>query len=296
MTPDELAAPILERLETDDHTVETIEPYLESDAGVPPREAIWTALARLFADGRVEAFDWDAASSALRPVDRLDSARASSTWFRLVRDDAPRPNLAFVRGWKRLATPLDEMLDELYDGDVWFGLVEVRFGDASIVLVLNRYAYMAADQRWELRCRGCVGHRFVDDGAFELEIAHEHVLLSTHLEPSVEIFFRGRAANAREPIGELHERHVRRAGEWIPFGQFLNANLELRSLLEGGFGRLADAPKSFALEYAAVLREAGFAVDLLEREAKPRAEPLLVLELGRSYVVCAGVEAKRLDP
>src|SRR5262249_31950239 len=101
MTPDELAAPILPRLETDDHTGQTDRPSLGSGAGVPRREAIWTALAKLFADGRVEAFDWDAASSALRPVARLDIARASSTWFRLVRDDAPRPNLRFVPGWKR---------------------------------------------------------------------------------------------------------------------------------------------------------------------------------------------------
>ncbi|MBI1848932.1 MAG: hypothetical protein HYR85_01170 [Planctomycetes bacterium] len=97
MKPEDLVAILLERLETDDHTALTIEPYLESDEGVPSRDLVWTTLARLFADGRIEAFDWDAAASELRRVERLDVARASSTWFRLVRDEAPRPNLAFVR-------------------------------------------------------------------------------------------------------------------------------------------------------------------------------------------------------
>ncbi len=109
---------ILERLETDDHTVETMHSHLlrvaRAEDEASPAEApslaitpdrIWEAVSSLFARGRIEAFAWDAGTSSLRRIDRLEDARRHDTWFRLAPSADPRPNLPFVRGWQPPGAP-----------------------------------------------------------------------------------------------------------------------------------------------------------------------------------------------
>jgi hypothetical protein len=110
------------------------------------------------------------------------------------------------------------------------------------------------DQVWEVGAR-CTRVFTLDEIEFTAwTISDDHVLLWEHQEPFTQLNFRGPASSHGEVLWDLHERHRKIAGHWIPFDRYINTAL-LSNRLSGGCGVLADGPERLLREYAAVLRE-----------------------------------------
>jgi hypothetical protein len=140
-------------------------------------------------------------------------------------------------------------------------------------------------------------------GEFEFH-EDDHVLIRKHAEPICELFFNGKPRDAPGVVGRLWSAHEGVAKGWIPFGSYLNPEVELSELISLGFGMLARGPKFMIDAYSNVLGDAGMNPNpSAARSPKLRrnnawvelAEPLAVLIIGTSFVVAESFEETELE-
>ena len=157
-------------------------------------------------------------------------------------------------------------------------------------------------QRWQVSCSSVREHRFSLGYYYDISLLDDHVLLMPHVTRRAVLSFHGRAEDVSSVIGALYERHKEVVGAWIPFGEYLNS-MPLTKLLAGGFGMLAEGPKTLLAAYKEVLERHG--VQASHYDSEPFASSynekwieettrLKVLILEKSYVVAADFLAKRV--
>jgi hypothetical protein len=93
------------------------------------------------------------------------------------------------------------------------------------------------DQVWEVGARCTRVFSLVEFEFTAWTISDDHVLLWEHQEPFTQLNFRGPASSHGEVLWDLHERHRKIAGHWIPFDRYINTAL-LSNRLSGGCGVL----------------------------------------------------------
>ena len=175
----------------------------------------------------------------------------------------------------------------------------------DVTLHLTLHQQGQPDQPWLLHCREVRRSRImIERGIDNLQIETRHPLLLPHTEASVELYFSSRPSDADATIGRLVEAHWAAVGEWFDTTYFFNLGPEhsLRAMLNGGFGKLAEGPRSLIEAYADVLRASCIAVSS-PPSRPPRwydgkrwieeAKPLFVVILGGSHVVASEVTAER---
>lgn len=173
-----------------------------------------------------------------------------------------------------------------------------------------RFYSLAPDERWTVRCSDLAGAsiRASLEADPYLSLEPDHQLLWGFRDPIVSVSFRGRVQIPAELACALAEKHAMVVGRWIPFGTFLNGQMPLRELLDGGFGQLGKGPRRLMAEYARILRDFGVETSLVEMGYPKRwrgedgrggtfeqyPDGLRVLLFGESWVVGAGWTATRI--
>jgi hypothetical protein len=203
--------------------------------------------------------------------------------------------------------PLEELLAAEIEDDLWFRLLEARLDGKSLVLRLER-RLEAGESRgvFEIACTGVQDFRIVNRFIDGVALRRDDVRLWAHNEPWLRLYFRGRTEHVLATIGALHDVHHRLVERRYPLERYLNdCELSLHDLLSGGFGLLPEGPQPLVHAYAGVLREAGFSVDLLPGHAPgyydrdrgwvPADGPLVLLDLGDSYVACSSCSVAQVD-
>lgn len=175
----------------------------------------------------------------------------------------------------------------------------------NVTLHLTVHLQDQADQSWRLHCHDVRRSRIVNDrdiGA--LWIKDKHPLLLPHTEPVVELYISSRPKNPDAVAGCLIEAHHAVVGKWFDCLHFFNLGPQnsLRAMLDGGFGKLAQGPRSLIEKYSDVLRDSGVAVS--SPPSRPPAwwdgerwvkevKPLFAVILDASHIVSSVVTAKR---
>lgn len=167
-----------------------------------------------------------------------------------------------------------------------------------------------APTRWSVSARGVREHRIALGWNFDLSLREDHPLLWPHAGPRASMYFTGRPSSPAEAAGRLWLRHHLETEGWLPFERFLNAELPLAELLDGGAGLLAAGPVRLLRAYGAELDGLGVAwsiagegpprvwdqtpsARLNETRPLPEGKAFRVLTLGDSYVVAAEFTAAR---
>jgi hypothetical protein len=185
-----------------------------------------------------------------------------------------------------------------------FGLTGVSWvDDENVALRFVLRQQDRSDELWELRCGDVRRVRISNDRwGDHLRIETRHPLLLPYSEPKAELYFSQRPEDAGGVIGRLIEAHREVVGAWFDCLEFLNIGPDgsLRRMLEGGFGRLAQGPRSLIERYARVLEGAGVPTSVLPPRAahdagqSDEAGTLVALIFGASHVVAAAVTGDRL--
>lgn len=156
-------------------------------------------------------------------------------------------------------------------------------------------------EQWSLLCRGELAHNTSLGWVDQIDIVSEHVLLWPQTEPLGKLWFSGRGQNASSVIGDLWSEHRKLVGRWFPFTHFLNGS-DLMSLIEGGYGMLAEGPEPLIAAYRQVLHKQGFKASVTSRPAlhpkekwSTESDELVALLLGNWHVVASSVEVRRIE-
>jgi hypothetical protein len=130
---------------------------------------------------------------------------------------------------------------------------------------------------------GKLEHHFVSNHAERIEISDEHPVLLNYQHPWNEIYISSEPAKAGELTVELLRTVQSELGAWRSPAEYFNRDVELRQLLEGGFGLLFSGPDPLAAKVRHALSEAEVrftALPLKRREQQVRA-----LVTGKNFVV-----------
>ncbi len=197
------------------------------------------------------------------------------------------------------------MSTEEFDERGSLGIESVGFSDQHVAITLELRLEKTTRQVWRIDCSGALQHQIGDGYVEDLDVTAEHVLLWPHTEPHVELFYRGRPADRVALLGELAEAHWRMVGPWFSLDRFLNPHPGIVRLFEPNHGMFAEGPDRIIQEYASVLRRHGIQVSSPPPWHPKRwdgqawvegAFGLKLLLLGRSWVVCSEVTARRIQP
>lgn len=174
-------------------------------------------------------------------------------------------------------------------------------------LDMTVYPHERPEEVWRVRCHAVRDMRIMNEWGLDgLNVVTSHPVLLPHIEPIAELYFSQPPRNVDELMGQLAQAHHAAVDEWFDFLHFFNRGPggDLRDLLEGGHGKLADGPESTIARYAEVLRRAG--VPCSSPPAREpgwwdgqafvrRTKPLFAIILGRSYLVADSVSAELLE-
>ena len=193
-----------------------------------------------------------------------------------------------------------------------FVLNSVEIKENLVLNITVNYVDYDTDEdkhaEWVLICKDVKEHQLVMEETYSFEYFGEnenHVLKWKHSMPMCSISFRGKPKNLSKVLGELYFVHFETVADWIPLNKFFNEFIDLKTLIAGGFGRLAEeVPKILALEYEEVLKENDISVTLSEftmpkkwRNGKwvENTKPLSVILFDDSFIVAEEFEAKEIS-
>jgi hypothetical protein len=170
--------------------------------------------------------------------------------------------------------------------------------DASLIVRIMNYDADETWKIWEVRALGlrdfCVREPHGD-----LTIHQDHVLARQHTDCCVDLCFRGKPRSSAEIVGHLYRAHRQLVADWIPFDRYMNNQVDLEALIDGGYGKLADGPEFLVSAYAGVLKDGGISPSLLPpRPAKwfdgrnwiETEARLSTLVIGDSFYVAAAFD------
>ncbi len=184
-------------------------------------------------------------------------------------------------------------------------ITSASWSENNVMLCLTIQQQEPEDQHWRLHCQDVRGSRISNDERRDpFCITTTHPLLLPHTEPQLELYFASRPSDPDAAVGRLIEAHRAVGGAWLDCFQFFNLgpNKSLRELLAGGFGKVADGPRSLVERYSEALRSCGALVSSPPPRPPVRwhggnlveqVEPLFAVILGSSYVISPSVTANR---
>ncbi|MGV8984391.1 hypothetical protein, partial [Clostridium sp.] len=85
------------------------------------------------------------------------------------------------------------------------------------------------------------------------DLLKEHVLLWDYTQATCQLYFNGITENVSGLIGELYLEHLSITEGWIPLSKYLNDMIDIRELIEGKHGLLAEGPRNIIEDYSEVL-------------------------------------------
>lgn len=160
---------------------------------------------------------------------------------------------------------------------------------------------LARFEDWVVECAALSAARVIFESADGLALTDEHPLLWPYREGVAELAFHGRAKDPAAVVAGMWARHLAVAGDWIPFGDYLNLfdqAAPVFSLLETGGGILASGPRPLMEAYAEVLHAHGLDPSFVGATRvglrAGEAPDLAVLLFGESYVIGSGFTAQLL--
>jgi hypothetical protein len=205
------------------------------------------------------------------------------------------------------------MLDDLFasaqllerEEDGYFWLTKAVNEGSTILLSLDILSVQYPDihPHWQVTCSGVREHSLSLGYADKFQLTDDHVLLWTHTKRKLSTYFSGTCLDVDAVVGALYHRHQELTAGWIPFQRFLNPNLEIKQLLTGGSGMLAEGAEPLMLAYEDVLRKFGFTASHVDAGEPAHwngetwleeREKLSVLIIDRSYIVAEEFTAKAI--
>lgn len=171
-----------------------------------------------------------------------------------------------------------------------------------ITLSLNLYTGSDSDpqQSWEVECVDFLEHQLSLGQCDGFDLQYNHVSLWPYIYPQASVSFYGEADDHLAVIGALYKQHLELAGDWIPFGRFMNGNTV--EMIRGRYGMLAHGPLPLVEAYAQVLESFNISAKLTEPtpayytndEFSDSAEVAALILAKGSYVVAPQFNARRL--
>ncbi|OME77182.1 hypothetical protein BK120_27015 [Paenibacillus sp. FSL A5-0031] len=164
--------------------------------------------------------------------------------------------------------------------------------DEDFIIEFHVFLYFTGSivQKWEVEFKQVRDYKITLDFFEDIEIETNHPLLLDYLEPTHELYFKGKSNEVFKVIGELLTEHQKATDKWIEFQHFLIGDLEW--LLMQGQGLLAKGPKSIITVYEKVLKNNRLNTSVLKFDLK--LEESIVTILGKSFIICREVEFKRI--
>lgn len=143
-----------------------------------------------------------------------------------------------------------------------------------------------------------VGKREVNikPGKFKtLHILEDHPLLLQYVETNETIYLGSKVKEKQKFISLLEDAAVEHFEGWRTLYSYVNpwfAN-RLEEFLDGGFGILIEAPRSFAQKVISIAKSVG--VDLHTRPGNVSNRPLQLLLMDKYFTIAAGFRVDKLE-
>lgn len=145
-------------------------------------------------------------------------------------------------------------------------------GELSLWLKITVDENRTLHSNWRIVCVNVLKHNVTLGQQYNISFVDEHPLLWHYKEPHASVSFYGKAENPASVVGALYQRHHEIAGKWISFKRYLNFDsyMSLEQLIAGGYGLLAEGPKSLLLPYEEVLKQHGISASHTEPQFSPK--------------------------
>lgn len=159
-------------------------------------------------------------------------------------------------------------------------------------------------QIWKISCHDFVKRCIYDDFFNSFAIFEEHALLWSYKQPKGSLYFKGTTKDVSGLIGELYLKHLNITDDWIPFSEFLNDMVDIKELITGGYGLLAEGPMNIIKEYSEVLNRFNIETSLISdgiirywdgHKWVSGAAPYYILVFGHSYVIAKEFKEERIQ-
>ncbi|ANE46451.1 hypothetical protein SY83_09385 [Paenibacillus swuensis] len=193
---------------------------------------------------------------------------------------------------------IDKIDSEIFEDDVYLSLVNfVVVGNSlKLTLELTYQEDENALQKWEIHCKDYGEHKLEIYYFSDLKVLDEHEYLWDYNKDFYELYFNGSIKDIKKMIGELYVAHRVITNNLIPFGTYINGNME--RLLEFNSGLFAKAPVNLVKEYFNVLEFNGLKGKLLpsksDKQRDGKQTEYKVIIFGESYVVAKEFRAIQL--
>ncbi|MBA2943581.1 hypothetical protein HZF08_35495 [Paenibacillus sp. CGMCC 1.16610] len=198
-----------------------------------------------------------------------------------------------------LQNMIDAIDNEVIEDDVYLSLVSFVVNGNSIILTLE-LTYQDDEnvlQKWEIQCNDFGEHKLELFYFSDFKVLDEHVYLWDYNKDYFELYFNGHVKDSKKIIGELYIAHRDITNNLIPFGTYMNGNIDW--LLGFDLGLFAKAPVNLIKEYFNVLEDNGLKGTLLptksDKQWNGKQTDYKVLIFGDSYVVAKEFIAIQLD-
>jgi hypothetical protein len=189
--------------------------------------------------------------------------------------------------------------DDDYDTVVRFGSAARSGSGLELRLEVSTFNLEASTRNLEVRCEDVLAYAIRDEAASSLALTSDHPLLWRFTHDSASAFFYGTPPDTYAAMGALYEAHRNAVGDWFSLETHLNDGIELRKLLSGGNGLLAEGPLPLLTVYKDVLSRYGVEVEIRgpyppggtmsppSVQSRLRSETKALL-IGDSYIIGVG--------
>ncbi len=184
-----------------------------------------------------------------------------------------------------------------FEDNGWLSLINSHWDgdDLELVLELKDGFEVSENTNWVVRATTVHEYKIFDANDCGLNHFREnHVAISQYTDKTANLFFQGTYSSPYAVVGSLYEAHTEVAQDWIEFEKYLNTNQTVSSLIEAGFGKLADGPVFLLKEYMEVLRNFGIKSNIADQMPPKRWNGMSwvefssvpeLLHFGGSYVI-----------
>lgn len=221
-----------------------------------------------------------------------------------------------MRNLNRIASCMEESMIESFlqelstrdlENDDNLSLLEMREENNTLILTFKLQSDFNEDEKiqiWKIECQEFIQRNIQDDIFNSFTIFKEHVLLWGFIQSTCKLYFKGLTENVSGLIGELYLKHLEITGNWIPFDEYLNDMMDIRNLLNGGSGLVAEGPGMIIEEYSKVLNKFNISTSMISDGIVrfwngcnwvEGSYPYSILIFGRSFVIAKEFIEERIQ-
>ena len=190
----------------------------------------------------------------------------------------------------------------------YIDLIAVQIKESHLELKCQIYKGIDDEpaQLWQIVCHEIREHKVsLGEQDSDFMLFNDHVLLWSYNQPVSSLTFNriNSVTDTYHVVGKLYEKHQKIVNTWIPFYSCFNQSLPLETLINLGYGKLAEGAEKIIIGYQEVMNECGFKSSYLSRTPKrwddeqgwiDENSKLQILITENSYIIASNFTADKI--